>query len=770
MASIYKKELLSYLRSMIGYAFIAFVLLISGIYFTAFNLNSMMPEISYTLQAMTFVFLIAVPVLTMRTLAEERRQRTDQLLLTAPVSCLEIVAGKYLALVTLLAIPLTVIGFYPWILSCYGEVSVPEACTALAGFFLMGCAFLAVGVWISSLTENQIIAAVLCFLVLFAGYTEKGIASFFPETAYASFLAVVALIAAAAVWLWRFTETAFAGLVFGAAAESLAALLYMRMPSFYEGRMQKILAVFDLTGPYASFAGGILDLGGVVYDLSVAGWFLFLTVQGMEKRRQGEQPNRNLLRAGMIFLAGAALTGGNLLFARLPSSVTRFDLSTRKLSVLTDQTKEVLKRIEKDYTFYYLVQDYNEDENISRLLENYAEASGHIRLVRKNPLLDPEFTLAYTDDKVSENSVIIECGEKSTVIGYADMYETEFDYYSYTSSVTGFDAEGQITGALTALESGTQAVLYVVNGHGELEMGSTVSGRLEKEKIECRTLGLLTVDAIPADADGLLIHSPSKDLTRAEADLLLEYLKQGGHLIVTVDYVGDPLPNLQSVLEYYGVKTEQGIVMEQDSTRYIQIPYYILPEVNLSEVSARVYEEERYVLLTAAQGLSMDPEVEREHLNAEGILSSSENSFLRTDVEQMASYVKRPEDPSGPFYTGILVSELAGGQPAQETPEEAQGQREETAWTRLAVYGSSSLLDDSADSVVAGGNSELFLDTAVWILGMGEAESVPVKPVEPVSLTVPALDGQLWSGIVIFVIPAATTLCGLTVWIRRRKR
>ena len=139
------------------------------------------------------------------------------------------------------------------------------------------------------------------------------------------------------------------------------------------------------------------------------------------------------------------------------------------------------------------------------------------------------------------------------------------------------------------MEYGARGIVYVVNGHGELEMGSSVSGLLEKENFECRTLGLLTVDEVPEDADALLINSPGKDLTEEEAELLLSYLKSGGHAVIIMDYIGEVLPNLEAVIEYYGVKTEQGIVMEQDSSHYIQLPYYILPDVHYTQASAQVY-------------------------------------------------------------------------------------------------------------------------------------------------------------------------------------
>ncbi len=285
MAAIYRREVKSFLNSMTGYLFIAFILAVTGIYFTAYHLRGGYPSFSYTLEAIVVIFLLAVPVLTMRILAEERRQKTDQLLLTSPVSVTGIVAGKYLALVTILLIPILVMAAYPLILAQFGSISFPEAYTALAGLFLLACSFLAIGLYLSSTTENQVIAAVLTFLVLFLCYIMNGIAEFFPETASASFFALAAAAAAAALLLYYMTaHPAVSAAGFLLAEGALTALFFLR-PSVYEGLIQKILGVFAITERFSEFASGIFDLSGVIYYLSIIVICLFLTVQSIQKRR-----------------------------------------------------------------------------------------------------------------------------------------------------------------------------------------------------------------------------------------------------------------------------------------------------------------------------------------------------------------------------------------------------------------------------------------------------------------------------------------------------
>ncbi len=285
MTAIYKREVKSFLTSMIGYVFIAFLLAVAGIYFSAYHLQGLYTQFSYTLQGMLFVFLIAVPILSMRVLAEERKTRTDQLLLTSPVSVSGIVLGKYLALVTIFLIPVLILMLYPLILTQFGTVSLRTAYTALFGFFLLGCSFLSIGLFLSSVTESQVIAAVLTFAVLLACYLSQGIASFFPETAAASFLAFLLFGAVLALALYYMTRHTLLSVITFAAVDGVFIVLYVLNSSLYEGLIQKLFDILDITAPFYEFSNGILDLTGFVYYLSIIFIFLFLTVQSIQKRR-----------------------------------------------------------------------------------------------------------------------------------------------------------------------------------------------------------------------------------------------------------------------------------------------------------------------------------------------------------------------------------------------------------------------------------------------------------------------------------------------------
>lgn len=285
MTAIFKKETKAYLTSMTGYVFIAFILLMTGIYFTAYNLQVGYPIFGYTLSSITFVFLIVIPVLTMRILAEERRQKTDQLLLTSPLGVKDIVIGKYLGLVVIFLIPMAILCLYPLIMSLYGQVSLPMSYTAILGFFLFGCANIAIGVFLSSITESQIIAAVLTFVVMFICQTMEGIKGLFSETAATSLLAFTVLLLAACIAVYMIMKNAFLACSIGIMGEVVLLILYNVKQSLFEGGIQKVLDIFNIQSYFSNFVNGILDLTGVIYYLSVTAVFLFLTVQSIQKRR-----------------------------------------------------------------------------------------------------------------------------------------------------------------------------------------------------------------------------------------------------------------------------------------------------------------------------------------------------------------------------------------------------------------------------------------------------------------------------------------------------
>lgn len=286
MAAIYKKEFRSYFTSMMGYVFVAFVLLVVGIYFSALNLGLSYPLIGYTLSSVIFLFLIFVPILTMRSLSEEQRNKTDQLLYTSPISVGSIVMGKYLALVSVFAIPVAVICCLPIVLGEYGKVDYAMSYLAILGFFLLGAAYIAVGLFISSITESQIIAAVITFGTLLFSYLVSGVAGFFSDTAVTSLISfTVILLVFCGIYFIMTRNIIISGSIF-AVVEIAMLVLFKVKVTMFEGAIAKVINTFDLAAASANMIqNGILDLTDIVFYLSVIGLFLFFTVQSIQKKR-----------------------------------------------------------------------------------------------------------------------------------------------------------------------------------------------------------------------------------------------------------------------------------------------------------------------------------------------------------------------------------------------------------------------------------------------------------------------------------------------------
>jgi len=285
MLAIYKKELRSYFTGLMGYIFIAFVLLILGIYTMIYNFMSMQPRIEYVLAAAEFMFLIAIPILTMRIISEEKRQRTDQLLYSAPVKLSSLVVGKYLALVTVFMVPMAVIALYPLIFSMYGTVHFLGSYSSLLAFILLGMALIAVGVFMSALTENQIIAAVISFAAILLIYWIEDLGSVISASPMSALIFFVALAVVIALIVRAMTKNTSLALIVGLICAIVLVVLYLALPDTLLKGFAAAFGAISVFGRFETFINGVFDLGAIVYDLSVIVLMLFFSSQVLEKKR-----------------------------------------------------------------------------------------------------------------------------------------------------------------------------------------------------------------------------------------------------------------------------------------------------------------------------------------------------------------------------------------------------------------------------------------------------------------------------------------------------
>lgn len=285
MSAIFKRELRSYLHTITGPVFFAVLMAFTGIFFMAYNLVQGYPYFSAALSGVTVVLLLLVPILTMRSFAEEKHSKTDQLLLTSPVSVTEIVLGKFLSMAAVLGISCLVMIACPVIIHFLGGGAFFADLAAIIQFFLMGSAYISIGMFISSLTENQIIAAMGTFLILLFLQLSDSLGSILPSSAFGSFVCFFALILVAVLAVFLLTRNSVIACGTAAAAIVALTIVFILKKTAFEGLFAGFLSALSLAAKFDAIARQSFEISAVVYFVTVAGLFIFLTVQSIQKRR-----------------------------------------------------------------------------------------------------------------------------------------------------------------------------------------------------------------------------------------------------------------------------------------------------------------------------------------------------------------------------------------------------------------------------------------------------------------------------------------------------
>ena len=285
MTAIFTHELKSYFHTLTAWLFAAFLLCFVGIGAMMYNIQAAVSNFEYVLSFGCLIFVVIVPILTMRVLAEERRQKTDQLLYSLPVSTVEVILGKYAALIVLYLVPLAIIAVYPLVFAQFGEVYLPTSYGSIFAFFLLGAALLSIGMFISSLTENQGLAAGVGIAVVLFNYYSVSLSEYVSSSALGSVIALVVLACAVGLVLKLLTGNGSLGYWVGLALSAASVALYILAPESMEGLLPEIMGALSLFERFYTFVNGVFDLKAVAFYLSVIGFFVFLSVQSLEKRR-----------------------------------------------------------------------------------------------------------------------------------------------------------------------------------------------------------------------------------------------------------------------------------------------------------------------------------------------------------------------------------------------------------------------------------------------------------------------------------------------------
>ena len=723
MFAIYKKELKSYFTSVIACLFIAVTTLISGIFFVFYNLSNGMTSM-YAVYECLLILVFTVPILTMRIIADERRQKTDQLILTAPVSGGKIVAGKFLALTTIFATPVLIMCLYPIILSKFGTMPFKTAYTNIFGLFLYGLVLIAIGTFISSISESQVISAILSIVVLFIGYLMGSLTS---------------LICSGG------------------------------------NILTKILGCFDLYSPVQNFLNGQIRLSDVVYYISLTVLFLFLTCQSIQKRRWNVSKKTigtGIFSTGFIAIVVALVVFVNLIAGTLTTKETwaSIDMTSQKLFSISKTTTDMLKKVDSDINVYVMSSKGDMDDTVKKTLERYTSASKHIKVEYKDTTVYPNFYKDFTDTAPSAKSLIVynSKNKKSKVIDYNNIYVTDSNsYYSSQSSASQYDCEGQLDSAISYVRTNKTATIYEVDGHNEVGLDSNTFGTdnnlkeiIEKYNCEVETVKLLGLKEISTkDCAALLILGPQKDYTKDEAKMVIDYLNNGGKVIIGLENMISfdvDKPNFNSILKEFNIQVNKGIVAENDSSYYSPQygAYYAFSEGKEGFANSLT----SYIFTPYTSGIKQINK-KNSDVTYMALASTSDKAVLKKNPTSIKTYEKEKGDEEGSFDTIVYATKNITARDSSET---------KTA--DLLVFGSVYSLADSIDEYVQGSNTQIvnnalkeFIDTDV------ETVSVPAKSLQSTQLTVTESGTRVFGVLIAIVLPVIVLAWGIVVWIRRRK-
>ena len=438
----------------------------------------------------------------------------------------------------------------------------------------------------------------------------------------------------------------------------------------------------------------------------------------------------------------------NVLAGALPTTLTKYDISATKLYSITSNTKVVVNALQEDVTIYWIVQSGEEDDVIENLLSKYESLSDHIKVVKKNPDVYPTFAEQYTDETVQNNSLVVECGDRSRFIGYDDIYLQEADMYSYSYN-TSFDGEGAITSAIDYVVNEEQPRVYTLEGHGEAELPATFSEQIEKDNIELQTLSLLTVDSIPEDAACILIYAPASDISEEEKTMLSDYVAGGGKLLVMAGPIEEgTLTNLYGILADYGITANEGIVVEGDREHYaFQMPYILMPDMASSDITDSLIDENYFPIMPLSLGLTVGSNPTDATVTE--LLTTSDSAFSKIAGYDLTTYEKEDGDIDGPFALAVSIEETAGG---------------EITW-----FSSSSFLDDMYNAYSSGANVNLGMNALSMMIGESEAMAIRSKSLNYNYLTISDSTSSLLKVTMIGVFPLAYLGVGIAVVVRRRR-
>ena len=470
----------------------------------------------------------------------------------------------------------------------------------------------------------------------------------------------------------------------------------------------------------------------------------------------------------------AILIALNALFASLPSSITEIDTTEGSLFTVTDETKEIVSSVGEKVEIFMLCEESEESAN-SQLIgfaKKYCEMNPNISCSTVDPGVDPEFSSNYTDEKLSSGSLIIASDKRSYSVDASEffMYETSYGQYDQSTYSTyasmgyftgddplKFYGESLITGAIDYVTAGEIPTCYLLEGHNEKELSATFAGYVKDDNVETKSLSLITGDGkIPKDCSMILINDPDYDITKEESEVLSNYFKSGGRILLITYYASfseEKMPNLSSLTKEMGLEGVTGITVDPSGSYYSQYPIYLVPKVDASTapLTGKGAGNMTY-FFPLSHGIKA---VEGSDCSVYSILATSDSAYVKKNYEKLSSFDKDEGDLEG----SVMV---AAGSSYTGTDEDGNSTEGQFVW-----FASPSAVEASYDY---GGNSTLFIGTLEMMCEKEESVALIGVDVDNSTLSTTSSDVTFWSTVLLFVLPVSVLAAGFAVWMRRRRK
>ena len=458
---------------------------------------------------------------------------------------------------------------------------------------------------------------------------------------------------------------------------------------------------------------------------------------------------------GMIVLVIGIAVVVNMIAGQIPESYRNIDVSDNKIYEITDTSREMLKSLDKEIKFTVFAEKDSTDERIQTFLKKYTGLSDKIEVEWVDPVLHPS---ELTENNMEADGILISCEEtgKSTSVTFDDILVTdEYSYYmTGSSSPTDFDGEGQFTSAINFVASGETKKLYYTSGHGEQTFSSSVTELLEKNNIEGEEVNLLMTNEIPEDCELLMLYAPTADISEEEKERILSYMSEGGKVFIILGEMEGDAPNLDALLNEYGMQREEGYIADMQRN-YQGNYYYIFPEITATGELAEGLSSEM-VLLVNAHGLTMT-DAARDTISVTEFMQTSSQAYAVTEETQ----------EEGTYTLGAVATETISSE-EEDAEDESSDSEEETKESRLTVVSSDSLIDSQlTDNLATLENLDLFMNAVTSNFDDTQNVAIEAKSLE---ITYNTMKHTGVTGMVAIVgIPALVLLFGFMKWWKRRK-